>query len=108
MAGVSLPLRQRSFGETSRRDRWWVQPTLVFVGLSAFVIYSTWAALQGKHYYVEGTNYLSPFYAPEVFRAADSKSTHAWFDYPSSWWPAWLPYSPALLILWAPAGFRLT
>src|SRR5262249_36530490 len=35
MAGTSLPLLQpRSFGETSRRDRWWVQPALIFVGLS--------------------------------------------------------------------------
>ena len=24
------------------------------------------------------------------------------------WWPGWLPYSPAILILWAPGGFRLT
>ena len=24
------------------------------------------------------------------------------------WWPAWLPFSPAILILWAPAGFRVT
>ena len=25
-----------------------------------------------------------------------------------AWWPGWLPFSPALLILWAPGGFRLT
>jgi hypothetical protein len=103
MAGVSLPLRQRSFGETSRRDRWWVQPALVFAGLSTFVVYATWAALQGKYYYVPGTNYLSPFYAPELF----GNSPHAWFGAPT-WWPGWLPFSPAILILWAPGGFRLT
>ena len=34
----------------SRRDPWWVQPLVVFLGLSAFVVYSTWAAFQGKHY----------------------------------------------------------
>ena len=25
-----------------------------------------------------------------------------------AWWPSWAPFSPAFLILWAPAGFRLT
>ena len=48
--------------------------------------------------------YLSPFYSPELF----GNSPHAWFGPPPSWWPGWLPYSPALLILWAPAGFRVT
>jgi hypothetical protein len=66
-------------------------------------VYSTWAALQGAHYWVAGTNYLSPFYAPELF----GNSPHAWFG-AATWVPDWLPYSPALLILWAPAGFRLT
>jgi hypothetical protein len=102
MAGVSLPLQPRSFGQTKRRDRWWVTPALVFLGLSTFVVYATWAALQGE-YYTFGP-YLSPFYAPELF----GTSPHAWFGPPPTWWPGWLPYSPAILILWAPGGFRVT
>src|SRR5262245_21583707 len=103
MAGTSLPLlQQRSFGETTRRDNWWLQPLVVFLGLSAFIVYSTWAALQGQHY-TYGP-YLSPFYSPELW----GSSPHAWFGTIPSWWPDWLPYSPAILILWAPAGFRLT
>jgi hypothetical protein len=102
MAGIPLPVRQRSFGETTRRDRWWLPPALVFAGLSLFVAYATWAAFQGAHY-THGP-YLSPFYSPELF----GNSPHAWFGPPPSWWPGWLPYSPAILILWAPAGFRLT
>jgi hypothetical protein len=102
MPGIPLPLHQRSFGETTRRDSWWVTPALVFVGLSAFIVYSTWAALQGQHY-THGS-YLSPFYSPELF----GNSPHAWFGPVPGWWPNWLPYSPALLILWAPAGFRFT
>jgi hypothetical protein len=102
MAGVTLPVRKPSFGETSRRDLWWLQPAAVFVGLSAFVVYSTWAALQGEHY-TYGP-YLSPFYSPELF----GNSPHAWFGPQPSWWPTWLPFSPAIFILWAPAGFRLT
>jgi hypothetical protein len=104
MPGIPLPLHQRSFGQTSRRDNWWIQPGIVFLGLSAFIVYATWAALQGANYTVPETNYLSPFYSPELF----GNSHHAWFGPLPSWWPAWLPYSPAMLILWAPAGFRLT
>jgi hypothetical protein len=105
MAGTSLPvLQKRSFGETSRRDNWWIQPLVVFLGLSAFIVYATWAALQGVHYTVDGTNYLSPFYSPELW----GTSKHAWFGTLPPWWPGWLPHSPAILILWAPAGFRLT
>jgi hypothetical protein len=104
MPATSLPLQQRGFGETTRRDSWWVTPGVVFVGLSAFVVYATWAALQGNHYWLPGTNYLSPFYSPELW----GTSPHAWFGPVPSWWPGWLPYSPAILILWAPAGFRVT
>src|SRR5437764_2643029 len=89
------------FGRTARRDRWLTSPLLTFLGLGSFVVYTTWAALQGKHY-AYGP-YLSPFYSPVLF----GDSPHAWFG-PATWWPAWLPYSPAFLILWAPAGFRLT
>ena len=85
-----------------RRDAWWVQPLLVFLGLSAFVVYSTWAAFQAKNYYYGP--YLSPFYSPELFGG----SPHSWFGSRPGWWPGGLVFSPALLVLWAPAGFRLT
>jgi hypothetical protein len=101
VAVVSLPVR-RSFGETTRRDRWWVVPLVTFLGLGSFVVYATWAAFQGEHYH-HGP-YLSPFYSPELF----GPSPHAWFGPKPDWWPGWLPFSPALLILWAPAGFRMT
>lgn len=93
---------RRSFGETSRRDAWWAVPLLVFLGLGSFVVYATWAALQGEHY--TWGPYLSPFYSPELF----GDSPHALFGPRPSSWPAWLPFSPAILILWAPGGFRLT
>ncbi len=100
-APTSLPI-VRGFGATSRRDRWWLPPLLVFLGLSTFIVYSTWAALQNEHY-AYGP-YLSPFYSPELFGGSE----HAWFGPTPSWWPGWLLFSPALLILWAPGGFRLT
>src|SRR5207249_3410864 len=95
-------LQRRSFGETMRSDVWWMQPLLVFLGLSTFIVYSTWAAFQGTHYFFG--NYISPFYSPEIF----GDSPHSWFGPKPTWWPAWLLFSPALLILWAPGGFRLT
>lgn len=101
MAQTEL-LQHRGFGETSRRDTWWIQPLVVFLGLSTFVVYSMWAAFQGA-YYTAGP-YLSPFYSPELF----GESHHAWFGPRPGWWPTRLPFSPAFLILWAPAGFRLT
>jgi len=92
----------RRFGETERRDAWWLQPLVVFLVLGAFVVYATWAAFQGEHY--AWGPYLSPFYSPELF----GDSHHAWFGPQPGWYPAWLPWSPAFLILWAPGGFRLT
>jgi hypothetical protein len=104
MATTTVPaaIVRRRFGETARRDLWWVQPLLVFAGLSTFVVYATWAAFQGDHY-VYGP-YISPFYSPEIFGA----STHSWFGPKPAMWPARLPFSPALLILPIPALFRLT
>ncbi|MGI8849286.1 MAG: succinate dehydrogenase, partial [Pyrinomonadaceae bacterium] len=100
MSSVSLPIK-RSFGETMRRGAWWAYPALVFLCLSVFVVYSTWAAFQGEHY--RFGNYLSPFYSPELLGGTESL-----FGGKPEWIPKWLPWSPALLILWAPAGFRFT
>jgi hypothetical protein len=95
-------LTRRRFGETARRDAWWLAPAATFAVLGAFVVYATWAAFQGEHYHFGP--YLSPFYSPELF----GDSPHAWFGPRPAWWPGWLVFSPALLILWAPGGFRLT
>ena len=97
---ATFPLR--TFGATARRDAWWLKPFLVFLGLGAFVVYSTWAAFQGNHYF--WGPYLSPFYSPEIL----GHSPHSWFGPKPGWWPGWLPFSPALLVLWVPALFRLT
>jgi hypothetical protein len=97
-----LPLRR--FGQTARRDSWWVPSVATFVGFSAFIAYATWAALQNANY--EFGPYLSPFYSPLLF----GPSPHSWFGGPATptWWPASLPYTAAALILWGPVGFRFT
>lgn len=101
MASNLVHITRRGFGETMRRDGWWVQPLFTSLGLGAFVVYSTWAAFQGEHYRFQG--YLSPFYSPELFGSAK-----ALFGSMPSWIPAWIPITPAFLILWAPGGFRFT
>ncbi len=85
-----------------RPDAWWAQPALVFLGLGGFVIYSTWAAFQGRNYFFGP--YLSPFYSPLLF----GEPPHSWFGPRPGWWPGSLPFSSALLILWVPGFFRLT
>jgi hypothetical protein len=94
MSSIDVPLRNGGFGQTSRKDNWWIEPLLVFLGFSAFIVYSTWAALQGANY--SFGPYLSPFYSPLLMTTKPG------------WWPAFLPFSAAMLILWAPGGFRFT
>ena len=77
----------KGFGATVRRDAWWLELIPVVLVLGGFSVYATWRAFEGAHY--EWGPYLSPFYSP-LFK------------------PSWWPLSPALLILWAPLGFRAT
>jgi len=98
----TIVVQSRKFGQTSRQDLWWLRPLLVFLALSSFIVYATWSAFQGVHY--SFGPYLSPFYSPEIF----GSSPHSLFGPKPDWWPMILPFSPALLILWAPGGMRFT
>lgn len=108
MASNLVHITRRGFGETTRKDLWWVGSLATFLGFSAFIVYSTWAAFQGQHYAFGP--YLSPMYSPLIWEAAGQPlSHHAWLGA----WPSWmpniiLPITPAFLILWAPGGFRFT
>ena len=81
MAETYLPLRK--FGDTTRRDTWWLYPLVVLLGFSGFIAYSTWAGYANANY--EFGNYLSPMYSPLLF----GPSPHSWFggSDPPSWWP---------------------
>jgi hypothetical protein len=70
-----------------RRDTWWLELLPVVIVLGAFSVYATWRALEGAYY--EWGPYLSPFYSPLIK-------------------PRWWPFSPAILILCGPLGFRAT
>ena len=115
MSGTNLSLPQvRGFLETTRKDNWWIQPVVTLAGLLTFVIYSTWAAFQGKNYFLGGPsdigaqNLLSPFYSPVIWDAAGITSGHALLGPLPGWFPAWMLFSPALLILPFPGLFRFT
>jgi len=95
---------------TYRVDKWWIEPTLTGLGFATFVLYSTWAAFQGSHYWAG--SYLSPFYSPLLFidptAAGSAPLEHAWFGTWPTWWPSFIPASPAFLILAFPLSFRAT
>jgi hypothetical protein len=79
----------RHFGATQRRDAWWLELVPVVAVLGLFGLYATLRAFEGAHY--EWGPYISPFYSPLI-------------DPKHRWWP----FSPALLILGGPLGFRVT
>src|SRR3984893_18558992 len=89
MSAGSTTGGQRHLGGTMRRDAWWLELVPVIVLLSAFGVYATLRAFEGMYY--EWGPYLSPFYSPLI-------------DPHHRWWP----FSPALLILIWPLGFRVT
>jgi hypothetical protein len=98
------------FGKTYRTDPWRRGPALTFAVFSLFIVYTTWAALQGDHYYADP--YLSPFYSPVLFSNAwvpgAAPASMAWFGSWPTWWPHIIPISPAILILVFPGSFRFT
>ena len=97
--GVTGPSRARIDVKTLREDRWWLAPLTTFVVFSAFVVYATWRAFAGAHYFSEP--YLSPFYSPCLGDCVEGASD---FGQPFAWWPL----SAALIILIFPLGFRMT
>lgn len=85
---------------TLRKDAWYLEPLFYIFIFGGFTVYATWAALNpfgpnGTTHYYEYGPYLSPMFSPFF----NPEWLHKL--------PAWLA-TPALLVLWAPAGFRGT
>jgi hypothetical protein len=95
---------------TMRADGWWVEPALILLGLLGFMVYATWAALQGAYYY--HAPYVSPFYSPLLFIdprvPGAAPLDHAVLGSWPSWWPRGLPTSPSFIILFFPFAFRFS
>ncbi|NUS43968.1 MAG: hypothetical protein HOQ24_09805 [Mycobacteriaceae bacterium] len=102
--GVRGPGRARLDERTLRTDRWWLQPLLTVLGLSAFIIYATIRAFVRRDYWVDDYHYLTPFYSPCVSTSCEAGARHfgAWFGALPSWIPLGFLVLPFLL------GFRLT
>lgn len=74
-------------GLTQRKDFWWFLPAVMFFAGVIALVYLTWSAFFDSSY--AWGPYVSPLYhVPYV--------------------PSWWPISPAFLLLWIPAGFRIT
>jgi len=104
MSDTVFDFKKKSFAQTLRSDKWWIEPALVLFGLSAFIVYSTYAAFQGTNYWysagVEGFGgYLSPFYSPLIYIkegvAGGAPLAHALAGSWPEWWPSFLPAPPA-------------
>jgi hypothetical protein len=89
MGSPSVQSKLAQFGETQRRDAWWAELLPVVILLGGFGLYATLRAFEGRFY--QWGPYLSPFYSPLI-------------DQGHRWWK----FSPALLILAGPLGFRTT
>jgi hypothetical protein len=93
--------RARIRERTLRTDNWRRPWLATLVGLSLFVIYTTWRAFENRYYY--STPYISPFYSPCVAANCVEGSRDL-----GTWVGDWWRLSPALLILVVPGGFRFT
>ena len=98
--GVRSPARAQLAERTLRQDRWWLSPLITFVVFTGFVVYATWRAFSGEHYYA--SPYLSPFYSPCLGGTCVEGSAD--FGTPFEFWRL----SPALIILIFPLGFRMS
>ncbi len=87
---------------TLREDRYWVQPAVTAAVLLLFVVYGAWRAFENRYYFSEP--YLSPFYSPCLTGGCARGSGDLGQWVPSGLWR----WSPALIILIFPLGFRLT
>jgi hypothetical protein len=102
--GVDSPGRARIGVDTLRQDRWWIQPLVTFVLLTAWLVYAIVRTASQRNYFVEQYDYLSPFSSPCLSSscASGSRDFGTWFGS----WPPFLPF--ALLVLPFLLGFRLT
>jgi hypothetical protein len=115
--------------KTARKDAWWVEPLITVLVLTGFLIYAHVIVFAVPGYFeirqyqpgkvtfgrdsdwFAASNhtvapYLAPFHSPLIF---DANSHHSWMkENIPAWWPAFLPFSSAMLILIFPAGFRFT
>ena len=95
----------------TRVDYWWLAPAATAIGLIVFFGYLTFRAFNAT--YVWFDPYISPTVAPPFFTPLSGYPgavpvDHAWFGAFPSWWPPFLPQSPAFFAPALAIAFRLT
>src|SRR5438445_13324810 len=119
MASATVEQTQEGFGATARKDNWRAGPLATFLGLLAFLIYSTAVVFfvpgyfeirQDKSNFSKPDNpavapYIAPFHSPLLF---DAQSHHAWIHTARpGWWPAWFPFISSIGLPIFPCSFCL-
>jgi hypothetical protein len=107
MSGVFSPTRAKIKERTLRTDKWWIQPLITFGVLISFVIYATFRAFENDNYFSKENHLISPFYSPCLSDSCKPGATIANFT-PVSETILGFAFSPALIILIFPLGFRMT
>jgi hypothetical protein len=108
---LALPRTVCAVFSTRRDDAWWAEPLLTASGLLLLFGYLTLRAFNGTHVWFEP--YISPTVAPPLFTPASGYPgavpvSHAWLGAFPTWWPAFLPQSPAFFIPVLAIPFRFT
>lgn len=114
MSGASATAvggHEAKFAATRRTDAWWQGWALTATGLFFLFGYLTVRAFTGMHYFADP--YLSPVASPPLFTPAGGYPgavplNHAWLGYFPSFWPSFLPQSPAFFIPGLALAFRGT
>jgi hypothetical protein len=111
MSTIQVARQPGGFATTSRVDRWWAEPAATAIGLVVFFGYLTFRAFDAT--YVWYDPYISPTVAPPLFTPAGGYPgavpvDHAWLGAFPSWWPAFLPQSPAFFFPGFAIAFRFT
>ena len=83
MSSIDVPLKNGGFGRTMRKDAWWVEPLLVFLGYALFIAYANYAIINyncGDRpcFEVPGAGYLSPMFSPLLSRAPSLLQRQGW------------------------------
>jgi hypothetical protein len=91
---------------TQRTDNWQLEPLLTILGLGLFVLYSIFRGLENAYFEIPNTQIISPFYSPYLPHLFQNLGLHVPVLEKTGGF-GWI-ISPALFILWIPAGFRTT
>ena len=100
-----------AFAGNARNDPWWLGPVATAFGLTLFFGYLFVRAFQATYVWYEP--YVSPTVAPPLFTPESGYPGAvpvdvAWFGAFPSWWPRFVPQSPAFFVPGFAIAFRFT